>query len=143
MKDRSRTAVDEAAVAALVQASGRFPLRRWFRGPYTGGRVDEACQMVEEEWAKITGPRWPLRVLGGGLVMGFAVGIPIGTLLAFFTPLAELPGGSRDLVVFVFLCVTLVWTIPFSFVARYVSMRSLRDFIVGIDDDGRPDGREP
>lgn len=72
------------------------------------------------------GPGWVGRVIRRGVLMGFGIGVPVGLLMALISPVAELPTGSRTGAVLSFIAMTMVWTVPFSFGARWLSLRSLR-----------------
>lgn len=82
----------------------------------------EAAKTIE---ASARRPGWMRRTVGTGLLMALGVGIPVGLLLAFTTPLADLPPGGRAGAVLLFVGVSALWTIPFSFGARWLSLRSL------------------
>lgn len=53
------------------------------------------------------------------------LGLPVGLLLAFTTPAAELAPGGRVAEILLSIAVTMAWTIPFSFGTRWLALRSI------------------
>lgn len=104
----------------------------WRAGrPLGGETVAEVGESIRREWRRVAGPGWGVRVLATGSVMGLAIGVPVGALMAFGGPPEALPGGSRVVMVLVFTALTLGWTLPFAFGTRLLVKRSYRKFIRG------------
>ena len=85
----------------------------------------------------LMGDGWWRRVLLMGVVMAFAIGIPVGAILAFGSPRDELPGHSRLLMMVIFILLTAVWTIPGAFLMRWRLVKTYREREMG--SPGGPD----
>ena len=81
---------------------------------------------IEAEWAELVRPRWPLRTLATGLVMGLGIGLLVGPLLAFGLPPDERPAGGPAVIWLSFVGLTLLWTIPMAFLLRWGTLRFYR-----------------
>jgi hypothetical protein len=76
------------------------------------------------EWQRMIAPGWISRYVGYGVVMGLAVGIPIGAMLAFGLKPEELPYNSRVVMELIFISITVGWTLPLSFAIRWFGNRA-------------------
>lgn len=91
--------------------------------------MTDVTSLMEEGWQR--------RVLLMGVVMAFAIGIPVGALLAFGSPREELPGHSPLLMMVIFILLTAVWTIPGAFFMRWRLVKTYRER--GMGSSGGPD----
>jgi hypothetical protein len=89
------------------------------------------------DMTSLTAEGWPRRVFLMGVVMAFAIGIPVGALLAFGSPREELPGQSPLLMMLIFIVLTAVWTIPGAFFVRWRLVKAYRER--GMGGPGGPD----
>ena len=93
--------------------------------------ASDEIRRIYRDHERMTGPHWVLWTLRTGVLMGLAVGIPIGLLLAIGLKPGDLPPGGRVATVPLFTAVSLVWTIPFAFGIRWIVLRSHRRFASG------------
>jgi hypothetical protein len=117
--------VTTVIVAAVTTALRYRNVRRISR---TAPEVLEAN--IVKNWLYFVGPGWQVRLLRMGLLMALAIGISIGTLMATTSPISELPGQSRLLMVLVFTAGTAAWVFPMMFAFRFLSIRSQRKLIL-------------
>jgi hypothetical protein len=106
----------KAIAQALREARAPGPVR------FDPLSLYEAAQKLD---AIERAPGWVRRVIRRGVLLGLSIGAPVGLLLALTTPSAELPPGGQVSVILSFTALTLLWTMPFSFGARWLSLRSL------------------
>jgi hypothetical protein len=109
----------------------------WIGGRSLFGRdaldADHLAERVMQQIESLAGPGWVKRALLWGLLLGAGIGIPVGLLLAFTALPAAIPGGNRFLAVPLFFGMTLLWTIPMSFLFRWWSLISHRRFLRRVD----------
>jgi len=86
--------------------------------------LDEVVRRSEGEFALLTAPGWVRRVFRRGTLLALGIGLPVGALLAFGSPVTELPAGSRLLAMAGFLAATAAWTLPGAFALRWLSLKS-------------------
>ena len=83
-------------------------------------------EQANQNWRYVAGQGWLVRTLATGLLFTLVGGLLIGLLLAFDTPISELPGQSRALMVLAFTGMTAAWAFPAAFLMRWALVRSLR-----------------
>lgn len=83
-------------------------------------------QKLDKIWMDLVGPGWVWRTVKRAIVMTLAVGIPIGALIGFGSPRAELPNGSPWLMIAGFTAMTALWTFPAAFLMRWTAVRLQR-----------------
>jgi hypothetical protein len=105
--------------AALVTPWMYVTARRGSRRSF-----DEVVAQVEADRAALTGPGWVRRTVRQGLWLAAGIGVPVGALMAFGFPAHELPGGSRLLAWGGFVLATAAWTLPVSFLFRWIALKS-------------------
>lgn len=86
----------------------------------------EHRRMLEQEWASWVGPHWLGRVVRIGLLLTLGVGVPVGLLLAVTLAPAELPAGSRPLMLLSFVGLTALWAFTFAFLIRWLALHEYR-----------------
>lgn len=85
---------------------------------------EDAVRRADKELARLTSPGWVGRVFRLGALAALGIGLPVGALLAFGIPVDEMPGGSRLLMLSVFVLATAGWVIPGAFALRWVSLKT-------------------
>jgi len=95
---------------------------------------DKLSDKVVREVRSLAGPGWAMRSLRWGVVLGLAIGAPVGALLALTAPEASLPAGSRWLGAALFLGLTLLWAIPMSFLLRWWSLITWRRLLRAVEE---------
>ncbi len=88
--------------------------------------VAQASARIEHDWSQLTAPGWLRLTVRRGLWMGLAIAVTVGTLLAATLPSDDLGAGGRPLAFLLFLGATLAWTIPVSFLIRWMQLRGYR-----------------
>ena len=91
--------------------------------------TDQRVRDIAAELRSLGGSGWAVRSLRSGMLLGAAVGVPVGILLALSWEPQQFPVSNRWMVVPSFVGVTMLWTIPFAFVLRWVSLLALRRFV--------------
>ena len=84
---------------------------------------------IERDLENYEGPGWLKRTVRVGVLMGFGVAIPIGLLMALLIPDEYGVGWERWSGIAFFCVATFAWTIPMSFLIRWMSLHSLRKYI--------------
>jgi hypothetical protein len=96
--------------------------------------VTKVATRVERHCRYLTEGRWIARVVLWGIVLGCAVGVPIGTLLASDLRPSDIAEGYTPLrVVLIFVGMTFLWTVPASFLFRFLTLRSDRPLLAPPD----------
>jgi hypothetical protein len=96
--------------------------------------VAKVATRVERHCRYLTEGRWIARVVLWGIVLGCAVGVPIGMLLASDLRPSDIAQGYTPLrVVLIFVGMTFLWTVPASFLFRISILRSYRPMLAPPD----------
>jgi ABC-type phosphate/phosphonate transport system permease subunit len=96
--------------------------------------VSRVAKRVERDWRYLTEGRWAVRVAVWGVLVGCAVGVPIGILLANSMQPDELAEtGGRLGAVIIFVGMTFLWAVPAAYVFRFMILRSLRPLVLAED----------
>lgn len=85
---------------------------------------EDAVRRTDKELALLTGPGWVGRVLRRAALAALGIGLPIGAMVAFGLPEEDLEGGSRLLVLGVFVLATAGYVIPGAFALRWGVLKS-------------------
>ena len=91
--------------------------------------TDRRARAIAQDLRALGGSGWMGRSLRTGVFLGAAIGIPVGLLLAASWDPLRFPVSNRWMVVPSFVGVTMLWTIPFAFIVRWVSLLALRRFV--------------
>jgi len=102
----------------------------WFEWRMTPRSMDDLEQSIRTQWRQVTAPGWPFRVLAMSGLGALAIGVPVGALLAWGSPMEELPAGSQVLGTLTFVGLTALWVVPAGFLIRYWSVRNLRKYVL-------------
>ena len=95
---------------------------------------DQRVRAIAAELRSLGGAGWAVRSLRAGVLLGAAVGVPVGVLLAISWEPHQFPVSNRWMVVPSFIGVTMLWTIPFAFVLRWVTLLALKRFVKPLPD---------
>lgn len=90
---------------------------------------DYKVREISESLRSLGGAGWAWRSLRTGVFLGASIGIPVGLLLALDWRPEHFPVANRWMVLPSFVGVTLMWTIPFAFLLRWLSLLGLRRFV--------------
>lgn len=91
--------------------------------------VERRIVRISEDLRSLGGPGWVRRSLMVGVFIGLAIGIPIGTLMVLAWRPTDLPAASRWLAIPVFTLMTLLWSVPMSFLLRWMTLMALKRFV--------------
>lgn len=91
--------------------------------------ADRKVRQISDNLRALAGAGWPWRSLRAGVFMGAAIGIPVGLLLMLDWRPDLFPVSNRWMVVPSFVGITLMWTIPFAFILRWLSLLGLKKFV--------------
>lgn len=91
--------------------------------------TDRKVRQISDNLRALAGAGWAWRSLRAGVFMGAAIGIPVGLLLTLGWRPDIFPVSNRWMVVPSFVGITLMWTIPFAFILRWLSLLGLRRFV--------------
>lgn len=91
--------------------------------------TDRKVRQISDNLRALGGAGWAWRSLRAGVFIGAAIGFPVGLLLMFDWRPEHFPVSNRWMVVPSFVGITLMWTIPFAFVLRWLSLLGLKRFV--------------
>jgi hypothetical protein len=111
------TFIGAAVFAAIVTTAAVINARRMEK------MGEDAIVRKILQPSRLTGESWVMWTVLTGVAMGFGIGIPIGTLIAFADEADRIVPGSRVMSVLGFTGITLMWTIPMAFIIRYQTVR--------------------
>lgn len=131
--------VSKLAASFLMPLVGALALTWW-----TGRRnfnddmldVDRRIMRINEDLRSLGGPGWVRRSLMTGLVLGVAIGIPVGAAMMLAWRPEDLPGMSRALTIPVFVVMTLLWSVPMAFLLRWMTLLALKRLVKEVRSDG-------
>jgi hypothetical protein len=119
--------------AVLLAAFSMWNLDRTRRKtPNAADAADIAAANFERQIEKLRGIGWVGRTVRQGAILGLAIGVPIGFLLAAIPlPVIEQAGlWGRIGMAGMFIGATLLWTIPMAFGIRWLSLFSMKKYLV-------------
>jgi hypothetical protein len=125
----SRAALWVWLAATVVVTAGNMALRDWSTR-HAALDVDVAARRIERDIEKLEGLGWMARTLRQGVYLGLAIGVSIGLLMVLLLPPAFGAGWERWKGAWLFLGATLAWTIPMSFAIRWLSLRSMKKYVI-------------
>ncbi|HWO89132.1 MAG TPA: hypothetical protein VNL98_08270 [Gemmatimonadales bacterium] len=86
---------------------------------------EEQVAKLQRTIADLVGPGWVRRTIGRGLLMGLGIGVPMGALVAWLSPIGDRLGGSATATFMAFQLFTIAWTVPASFWIRWTAVDGL------------------
>jgi hypothetical protein len=112
-------------MASLGIMLGFWKVRLLSRQPISDVTFHE--DRIATDWRRLTQGAWIARTVGTGVLMGLAIGVPVGALLAWRMPSDEYSPLSLAAT---FVGVTMAWTIPAAFLMRGSYVRRYRPLII-------------